>query len=298
MNSDQLSLLIEANEHLVQAVLQAHAQRALDEKKIRDITQSAELDVLTRLPNINIMLDRLSHAITNAKRCGGRLALLFIDLNKFKQINNTFGHAVGDQVLKTAADCMTRSVRESDTVSRHGGDEFVVLLEKISELSDVSHIVGKIFLALGAPNRIGPHAIRLTASVGISLYPDDGDDAEILLTRADSAMYTAKQSGNARFVFYGQEKLVELPDPGQIQDLPFEISTGGKEHRHGYRRSADEKMVSATLAAQELQSGAEQALRRQTEFMATLAHELRSPLGPIRTAASIIGRRRLTLKWQ
>lgn len=290
MNSDQLAQLIEANEHLVQAVLQAHAQRALDEKKIRDITQSAELDVLTRLPNRIIMLDRLSHAIANAKRSGGRLAVLFIDLNKFKHINDTLGHAVGDQVLKIAADCMIRSVRESDTVSRYGGDEFVVLLEKISELSDVTHIVEKIFSALGAPNRVGPHAIRLTASVGISFYPDDGDDAEILLARADNAMYSAKRSGNAKFVYSGQEKPAELPDPGQIQQPPFEISTGGKEHRHGYRRSADEQMVAATLAAQELQANAEQALRRQTEFMATLAHELRSPLGPIRNAASVIGK--------
>ena len=120
MNNCQLAQLVEANEHLVRAVLQAHAQRALDEKKIRDITRSAELDVLTNLPNRITLLDRVSHAIFNAKRGGDRLALLFIDLNKFKHINDTLGHAAGDQILQTAARCMTNSVRESDTVEGTG----------------------------------------------------------------------------------------------------------------------------------------------------------------------------------
>ena len=141
MNSEQLEQLVEANEHLVQAVLQAHAQRALDEKKIRDMALLADLDVLTHLPNRLILLDRVTHAIDNAKRSGDRCALLFIDLNKFKHINDTLGHATGDQVLKMAAHCMTSSVRESDTVSRYGGDEFVIFLEKVSDLTDVTSIV-------------------------------------------------------------------------------------------------------------------------------------------------------------
>ena len=287
--NDQLAQLVEANENLVRAVMQAHAQRALDEKKIRDITRSAELDVLTHLPNRITLLDRVSHAIVNAKRCGDRLAILFIDLNKFKHINDTLGHAAGDKVLKTAAYCMTNSVRESDTVSRYGGDEFVILLEKISGLSDVTSVVEKIFAALGAPNRVGAHTIRLTASVGISLYPNDGNDAEMLLTRADSAMYAAKRNGNAKFVFAGEGKAEEQDCAAAPQVLPFEILRGEKEHRRAYRRTADEQMVSATLVAQELQAGAEQALRRQTEFMATLAHELRNPLVPISNAAALIG---------
>ena len=290
MNSEQLEQLVEANEHLVQAVLQAHAQRALDEKKIRDMALLADLDVLTHLPNRLILLDRVSHAIVNAKRCGNRLALLFIDLNKFKHINDTLGHATGDQVLKMAAHCMTSSVRESDTVSRYGGDEFVIFLEKVSDLTDVTSIVKKIFTALGAPSRVGVHMIRLTASVGISLYPDDGTDADTLLARADSAMYAAKRSGNARFVFAGAVTAEPSSSASAAQALPLEISLGEKEHRHAYRRNADEQMASATLAAQELQASAEQALRRQIEFMATLAHELRNPLGPIRIAASIIGK--------
>ena len=288
MNNCQLAQLVEANEHLVRAVLQAHAQRALDEKKIRDITRSAELDVLTHLPNRITLLDRVSHAIFNAKRGGDRLALLFIDLNKFKHINDTLGHAAGDQILQTAARCMTNSVRESDTVSRYGGDEFVILLEKISELSDITSVVEKIFSALGASHQAGAHTIRLSASVGISVYPNDGNDVETLLTRADSAMYVAKRSGNAKFVFAGEGK-TELPDHVSApQEPPVKITRAEAEHRRVHRRTTDGQMASVTLAAQELQAGAELALRRQTEFMATLAHELRNPLGTIRNAASLI----------
>ena len=290
MNNDQLAQLVEANEHLVQAVLQAHTQRALDEKKIQEITQLAKLDELTHLPNRLILLDRVSHAIDNAKRSGERLALLFIDLNKFKHINDSLGHAAGDHVLKIAAHCMTSSVRESDTVSRYGGDEFVILLEKISDLSDITSVVANIFAALGAPSRVGAHLIRLTASIGISLYPDDGDDADMLLARADGAMYAAKRSGNARFVFAGTMMSNQSGNASAVQALPLEISLGEKEHRRAYRRTADEQMAFATITAKELQANAEQALRRQTEFMAMLAHELRNPLGPIRIAASVIGK--------
>lgn len=288
MDHDQLAHLVEANQNLVLAVLQAHAQRAIDEKKIQDITHSAKLDALTQLPNRLVLLDRLGHAIVNAKRGGDQLALMFIDLNKFKHINDTLGHATGDEVLRTAAHCMTKSVRESDTVSRQGGDEFVILLEKVSKISEVTSIVKKILFSLGEPNRVGLHTIRLTASVGISLYPDDGNDAEMLLSLADSAMYRAKRIGNGSFVFAGEkdgpdQDMAELPSV-----LPFQITLDGKEQRREHRRRADENMVSATLIAQDLQVGAEQALRRQTEFMAMLAHELRNPLEPISNAAMLI----------
>lgn len=290
MMSEQLQQLVEANEGLVLAIMRAHAQRAADEKKIRDLAHAVETDALTHLPNRQLLLDRLGHAIVNAKRCGDRLALLFIDLNKFKQINDTLGHAAGDQVLKTAAQCLTSCVRESDTVSRHGGDEFVILLEKVSGRPDVTEIVEKILAALGASNRVGSHAIRLTASVGISLYPDDGNEAEVLFALADRAMYAAKRDRYGSFVFAGISEAT-APNVADAPLMPpFVIVPVETEQRHVYRRSADEQMVSVTLAAQELQADAEKALRRQTEFMAVLAHELRNPLGPIRNAASLIGR--------
>lgn len=288
MDSEQLAHLVEANEKLVIAVLHAHAQRQADEKKIRDLAQSAALDDLTGLPNRLVFMDRLSHAIVNAKRQGDKLAVLFIDLNKFKHLNDTLGHAAGDQALKIAAACMSGSVREADTVSRCGGDEFVVLLGKLSAVSDVNPIVEKILSSLGEANRVGPHIIRLTASVGISLYPDDSDDAEKLIILADGAMYAAKRSGNGKFVFAGREKAEESSTGVVSAPLPYEISLAKKEQRRNCRRHADEKMISESLSAKDLQVGAEQALRLQTEFMALLAHELRGPLGPIRNAAMLM----------
>ena len=286
MDSRQQARLVEVNEQLVLAVLQAHAQRALDEKKIREITQLAEFDALTHLPNRLILLDRLGHAIDNAKRGKEQLAVLFIDLDKFKQINDCLGHSVGDQMLKTAAHCMTSSVRESDTVSRLGGDEFVILLEKVAEISDITSVIDKIFAALAAHNRIGQHTVSLSASVGISLYPDDGNDAETLLERADSAMYCAKRSGTLKSVF---ASAIEASGT-ETKHVPPKSTLERDEHRRWNRRAADQQSTSATSAAQELQADAQQALRRQTEFMATLAHELRNPLSPIRNAASLIQR--------
>lgn len=289
MNEDHLARLVEANENLVLAMLQAQAQGETDANKFREMLRLAERDALTRLPNRLLFLDRFNHAIASAKRRGARLALLFLDLNKFKQINDTLGHTAGDQVLKIAAHCLTASVRESDTVSRHGGDEFVILLEEISDVSDVRDIVEKILASLGTSNRVGPHVIRLTASIGISLYPDNGDEAETLIAQADSAMYRAKRMGHGKFIFSGQTGAAQPPNTdGALPLLPYEISLAEKEQRLGYRRSADEQLIYATLTAQELQAGAEQALRRQTEFMALLAHELRNSLAPMRNATMVI----------
>jgi len=288
MNSEHLAHLVEANEKLVLAVLHAHAQRQVDEKRIRELAYVAELDALTQLPNRMVLMDRLRHAIINAKRQGDRLAILFVDLNKFKHLNDTLGHATGDQALKIAANCMLGAVRQADTVSRFGGDEFVVLLEKISAASDVSTVVEKILSLLSAPNHIGPHTIRLTASVGISLYPDDSDDAEKLITLADTAMYAAKRIGNGHFVFTGREKIEGSNTGKGLAPISQDIDLTKKEKRREYRRGADEKMVLEMLSAKELQAGAEQALRRQTEFMALLAHELRGPLGPIQNAALLM----------
>lgn len=288
MDEIQQALLVEANENLVVAVLKAHVQRADDEKKIREITHLAGLDVLTGLPNRMILLDRLSHAIVNANRSGDCLAVLFIDLNKFKLINDSLGHAAGDQVLKIAADCMTKSVRDSDTVTRQGGDEFIILLEQVCDLQDVTQIVEKIFTALSTPTRIGSHMVRLTASVGVSLFPGDGDDAETLISQADSAMYRAKRSDSHLLVFASAAETDNVGEPGTSRPHSPQILSGEKEQRHAHRRTADEELVNAKLAAQELQTDAEQALRRQTKFMATLAHELRNPLAPIRNVVLLI----------
>ncbi|PIL41953.1 alkaline phosphatase [Massilia eurypsychrophila] len=289
MDSERQLELVEANENLVMAMLQAHSERDASEKRLRDMALSAGLDALTGLSSRVVLLDRFRHAIVKSKRRGERLALLFLDLNKFKHINDTFGHATGDQVLKIAARCFTAASRKSDTVCRYGGDEFVILLEEISEVSDVVAVVEKIISSLSIPDRVGPYAIRLTASIGISLYPDNGDEAEMLIALADKAMYAAKRIGNGKFIFAGKTISQEILGTHLLPPLmPHQILLVEKDQREKHRRSADEQLANSTLTAQELRAGAEQALRRQTEFLALLAHELRNPLGSLRNVLSVL----------
>ena len=162
----------------------------------------AEHDALTDLPNRLLLNDRLARAIALARRYGRRLAVLFLDCDRFKHINDTLGHATGDQVLRSVARRLTTCVRESDTVSRHGGDEFLVLLSEVDQPEDAGLIAEKIVSSIGEPHQVAGHELALTASVGIALYPEDGQDAQSLIMRADTAMYHAKNTGRNRVGFY------------------------------------------------------------------------------------------------
>jgi len=162
----------------------------------------AEHDALTDLPNRLLLNDRLTRAIALARRYGRRLGVLFIDCDRFKHINDTLGHAIGDQVLRSVAKRLATCVRESDTVSRHGGDEFLVLLSELDQPEDAGHIADKIVASIGAPHHVSGHELMLTVSVGIALYPEDGQDAQSLVMRADTAMYHAKNSGRNRVGFH------------------------------------------------------------------------------------------------
>ena len=169
----------------------------------------AQHDGLTDLPNRALLSDRLSQALGLAGRHPGKkLAVLFVDVDHFKQVNDTLGHAVGDELLQSVARRLLTCVRRSDTVSRHGGDEFVVLLPEINHLQDAATVAGKILAVLRAPHRIGDHLLRLTGSIGIALSPDAGSDGEHLLHCADLAMYRAKADGRDRLELYG-DHLVE-----------------------------------------------------------------------------------------
>jgi len=296
LGSNQAAQLLEANEQLVFAMLRAKTDIETGVRVLREVSRLAELDPLTALPNRALLLDRFAHAIANAKRRRDRLALLFLDLNNFKQVNDTLGHAVGDEVLKLAAHCLASSVREVDIVSRLGGDEFLILLTDVSQASDAAFIADKVIAALGAPSRMGDHVLRLTASIGISIYPEDGEDAETLIDRADAAMYRAKRHGLGGFAFHGQEptgeRSVALPVlAARHRPLThYERARAEHERRHAQLREANEQLVLDALNAQELQVAAEQAQRRQTEFLAVLAHELRTPLAPIYIAATLLSR--------
>lgn len=169
----------------------------------------AEHDALTDLPNRLLLNDRLARSIALARRYGRRLAVLFLDCDRFKHINDTLGHAVGDQVLRAVAKRLSACVRESDTVSRHGGDEFLVLLSEVDHPDDAAAIAEKIVSSVAEPMFVTGHELQLTASVGIALYPEDGQDAQSLIMRADTAMYHAKNSGRNRVGFY--QPIMEAP---------------------------------------------------------------------------------------
>jgi diguanylate cyclase (GGDEF)-like protein/PAS domain S-box-containing protein len=162
----------------------------------------AHHDYLTDLPNRMLLDDRLGQAIAGAHRRHQQLAVLFVDVDRFKHINDSLGHAIGDQLLLSVARRLVASVRGSDTVSRQGGDEFVVLLSSIAHAEDAALSANKILNALAMPHRVKEHDLQISASIGIGVYPDDGHEAETLVKNADIAMLNAKESGRNNYQFF------------------------------------------------------------------------------------------------
>ncbi len=167
--------------------------------------QLAYHDVVTGLPNRRLFEERLSRSLLLANRSNTKVAVLFLDLDRFKMINDTLSHSVGDLLLKSVADRLKSCVRESDTVSRQGGDEFAVILDQISDIEDVGMIAKKIIEVLSHPFDVGEHELRITSSIGVALYPDDGHDTKTLMKHADTAMYRVKDNGKNNFQFYRSE---------------------------------------------------------------------------------------------
>jgi len=161
-------------------------------------------DSLTGLPNRALLTDRLERAILAAGRTGSRLAVMFIDLDRFKTINDSLGHLIGDYLLKEVANRLCRAVRASDTVARLGGDEFVVLVPSVAAAEECHHVAEKIIEALATPVPIEAHLLHISPSIGICLYPDDGLDVETLMRHADAAMYHAKGAGRNTYQFFNQ----------------------------------------------------------------------------------------------
>ena len=159
-------------------------------------------DPLTGLPNRVLFDDRLAHGLAQARRHGRALAVMFLDLDKFKQINDQHGHAVGDAVLTTVADRLKENTRQEDTVARIGGDEFLYLVAECGSRDDVTMIAGKIIQAIRAPCLLSVGKLEIRASLGIAIFPADGDSARALIARADQAMYQAKGSPSG-YVFAG-----------------------------------------------------------------------------------------------
>jgi diguanylate cyclase (GGDEF)-like protein/PAS domain S-box-containing protein len=168
------------------------------------MTHLAQHDFLTDLPNRLLLNDRITQAISLARRHGTHLAVLFLDLDGFKHTNDSLGHEIGDKVLQLVAHRLVACVRTSDTISRHGGDEFVILLSEIAEAGDAAISAEKILAALAMPHAISESDAHLSACIGISIYPQDGHDAETLIKNADAAMYLAKRKGSNNHHFFKQ----------------------------------------------------------------------------------------------
>jgi diguanylate cyclase (GGDEF)-like protein len=178
----------------------------------------AEHDPLTGLPNRVLFLDRLQQALAMARRQHTQFALMFLDLDRFKAINDTYGHQAGDAVLKEVAARLTRCVRGVDTVSRLGGDEFVVLLAGIGGADQAAHVAGAVMAAVAKPVRVGGQEISLSVSIGIAIGPADGADADTLIKHADIAMYHAKQSGRNAFQFFSEEMNAHVVERVQMEN--------------------------------------------------------------------------------
>ena len=199
---------------VVGAVIVFHDVGAARAMSLR-MSYLAQHDFLTELPNRMLLNDRLTQAIASAHRRRASLALLFVDVDRFKPINDTLGHAIGDQLLKSIARRLVACVRSSDTVSRYGGDEFVILLSEVAHAADAALSANKILAALSTPHHIEHQDLHITASVGIGVYPDDGTDAETLLRSADLALFNAKASGRSNHQFFQPDMNARASEQGR-----------------------------------------------------------------------------------
>jgi diguanylate cyclase (GGDEF)-like protein/PAS domain S-box-containing protein len=168
----------------------------------QQMAHSAQHDFLTGLPNRMLLADRLTQAMAIANRSHDKVAVLFLDLDGFKHVNDSLGHSLGDKLLKTMGVRLQAAVRKSDTVSRHGGDEFVILLSSIQRSEDAVNRVKDVIAKVNLPYSIDGHDLHLSVSIGISIYPDDSDSAEELIQDADNAMYHAKEQGSNNYRFF------------------------------------------------------------------------------------------------
>jgi diguanylate cyclase (GGDEF)-like protein/PAS domain S-box-containing protein len=186
------------------AVIVFHDVSAARELSLR-MSHLAQHDSLTDLPNRVLLNDRLSQAMAIAQRGKTKLGLLYLDVDRFKTINDSLGHAIGDRLLQSVAQRLPACVRHADTVSRQGGDEFVILLSQLTQARDAAVIAEKILASLSVPYEIEQHTLYATVSIGVVTFPDDGPDADTLLKNADFAMYQAKESGRNCYQFFKPE---------------------------------------------------------------------------------------------
>jgi diguanylate cyclase (GGDEF)-like protein len=194
------------------------AQLQLKDDFSSRLLHSAQHDSLTGLPNRSLLHDRITQSIEFARRHGTKFAVLFLDLDGFKHINDSLGHSIGDQLLQSVAKRLVASARGSDTVSRPGGDEFVVLLSEVAQSEDAAILARRMLQSIANAHSVGRYELHITASIGLSVYPDDGLDAETLVKNADTAMYQAKENGRHGYQFFKASMNVRAVERQSIEE--------------------------------------------------------------------------------
>lgn len=252
---------------------QARQRRKQAEKQRQTERKLAYHDMLTGLPNRQLFHDRLSEALTNSYRNLKKTALLFIDLDGFKAVNDTLGHDVGDRLLQDVAQRLTDATRTSDTVARMGGDEFTVVLTNIDDVSDVATVAGKLIKILAEPYDYGEGIVaRVTGSIGISMYPKDGSNSVDLIRHADESMYKAKNSGKNNYVFYESQGFEVNADNFKVNDVENALNQNELLlHYQGYFDHEKQKVygVEALLRWNHAQYG----LLRAGQFLSVIEQE-------------------------
>ncbi|MDR7272592.1 diguanylate cyclase (GGDEF)-like protein [Pelomonas saccharophila] len=280
--ADLAQARVQIGDHPMHQLLEADRQLA------PDALRAPELDALDALPNRVLLIDRMAQALAHARRNDTRLALLFLDLDGFKAINDSRGRQVGDEVLRMVGQCLVACVRGVDTVCRLGGDEFVLLLSEIAEAADAGLVADKLLASLA--ELATPGRVPVSASIGVSVFPDDATDAEGLVDCADRAMYGSKRAGGGCYRFFSA--LGSHPGDAQ-QDLQSDPAR--REERGTRLRDANEKLVLSAMAAsaaveqqEQMLAGLQTAARNKDEFLSVLGHELRNPLAPLLTTLDVL----------
>ncbi len=294
MDAVRIANLLEANQQLVLAVIRAQDEAAAAAQELKNLSRSPRVQALTEQPEGALLFDRLIHALAVARHSGGRLGLLFVSIDNLHDINEKHGHDRGGQALKLAAQRLAVAVRGSDTVSRFGSHEFLILLAALSKPGDALAVADSIIASMALPGQVDGHEVQLKVSVGASVFPDDGHDGDALIDSASAAMSKARRQSLGSYFFLGEAaataRSVELRTAQSLRQSAG--SPPGHDADPGtaaYRKEANERLLLAALHTQELLDAAELAYRRQAELMGLVAHELRGPLGPISNAASLLG---------